>query len=278
MRGRQEWNGRIPAVPARVAWGLATAWTLLAAPASADAQAADSLPFASGERLTFSARVEKVGTIGRGEMTVEGPVEVRGVTTYKLRFSIDTRVGPVNVVNRSESWLDVTRGPARVTALRFHKHERQPFSRHDERVEMYPDQRRWQGAAGTAGESPTDAPLDELSFLYFLRTLPLDADTAVRFDRHFEAGRNPTIVRVLGRETVTTPAGEFRTVRVEMRVRDARHYKGEGVIRLNLTDDHCRLPVRIESRMPVVGTVVLTLESYTRGVAHAPAPVIARAP
>ena len=47
-----------------------------------------------------------------------------------------------------------------------------------------------------------------------------------------------------------------------MRVRDSRRYKGEGVIRINLSDDSIRIPVRIESAMPVIGTAVMTLESF----------------
>ena len=47
---------------------------------------------------------------------------MRGRSAYRLRFEFGTRVGPVKVVNRTESWLD----PERMTALRFHKHEKQP--------------------------------------------------------------------------------------------------------------------------------------------------------
>jgi len=53
-----------------------------------------------------------------------------------------------------------------------------------------------------------------------------------------------------------------------MRVRDPRRYRGEGVIRIHITDDRCRLPVRIQSTMPVVGTTVLTLESHTHPQDH----------
>jgi hypothetical protein len=60
---------------------------------------------------------------------------------------------------------------------------------------------------------------------------------------------------------IPTPMGELKTVLVEMRVRDPKHYKGDGVIRFNLTDDECRLPARIESTMPIVGKAVLTMKS-----------------
>lgn len=253
-------------------WAVALGWVLLLPVHATRAQrpGMDSLAFAPGERLTFTVRVGKVGTIGRGEMTVDGPDEVRGVAAFRLRFGIDTRVGPVRVVNRTESWID----PTRMAALRFHKHEKHPLNSSDQRVELYPDQGRWQDASGAAGDLSCAHPLDELSYIYYLRTLPLPNDTTFLFAHHFDAARNPTVVRVLGRETVTTPAGEFRTVMVEMRVRDARHYKGDGVIRLNLSDDAARLPVRVQSQMSVVGAAVLTLESYTRGGASA----VARAP
>ena len=66
-------------------------------------------------------------------------------------------------------------------------------------------------------------------------------------------------MRVLQREQVSTPAGTFNTVVVEMRVRDPQHYKGEGTIRFSISEDGCRLPVRIESNIPDAGNVVLTL-------------------
>jgi hypothetical protein len=71
-------------------------------------------------------------------------------------------------------------------------------------------------------------------------------------------------VRVLGRERVSTPAGSFNTVVVEMRVRDPQHYKGEGTIRFSISEDGCRLPVRIESNIPDAGNVVLTLADAGR--------------
>ena len=227
-----------------------------------------ALPFAVGDTLSYSARVSKVGRVGRAMMWVDGPSEIRGTAAWVLRFRFSARVGPVKAEDRTESWID-----ARTMAtLRFHKHERHPLSRHDEQVELFPAERRWQADDGETGESASAAPLDELSFMYFIRTLPLVADTTFVFDRHYDAARNPTIVKVLGRESVATGDGEFQTVRLEMRVRDPRRYRGEGIIRINLTDDARRLPVRIESAMPVIGTAVLTLDSHVSG----PRPLFAR--
>jgi hypothetical protein len=232
--------------------GLAVA-ALAASSVQLSAQAAPTLPFAVGERLVYEGRVRGIG--GKGTMWIAGPVDVRGVATYELHFNFSARVGPFTVSQKSTSWLD----PVRMAAMRFEKRERHLLARRDEKVELFPDERRWRASTGETGSSPTSAPLDELSFIYFVRTLSLTPDTTLRLDRHFDLDRSPTIVRVLGREQVSTPAGSFHTVVVEMRVRDPQHYKGEGTIRFSISDDGCRLPVRIESNIPDAGNVVLTL-------------------
>ena len=232
---------------------LAFAASLAALSAPLSAQEPATLPFALGERLVYEGRVR--GVTGRGTMWVDGPVYIRGIPTYELHFDFLARVGPLSVSQKTTSWLD----PERMAVMRFEKRERHLLARREEAVELFPEERRWQAKGGETGASPTAAPLDELSFIYFIRTLPLTSDSTLRFERHFDADRSPTIVRRLGREQVNTPAGSFGTVVVEMRVRDPQHYKGEGTIRFSISDDRCRLPVRIESNIPDAGRVVLTL-------------------
>lgn len=216
------------------------------------------LPFTIGEKLNYRVSVSKMGKVGTGSMWVEGPVDVRGVSTWLLRFDFQAGLGPMKAVDRTSSWLD----PERMATQRYFKHEKHVLAKHDERVEIFASEGKWTAADGASGTSPTTEPLDELSFMYFIRTLALKDDTTYRFDRHFDPARSPTGVKVVRREVVTTPAGKFQTVLVEMRVRDARRYRGEGLIRINLSDDAMRIPVRIESQMPVIGSAVMTLESY----------------
>ena len=244
-------NGLTGIVVVALAWG---------GPSMIAAQSHVALPFGVGERLTYRVRMPKMRASGHGAMWVEGPVDVRGIATYLLRFDMTVGVGPMQGTDRTASWLDRDR----LMALRYAKRESHPLARHREQIELFPAERRWDAGSAGSGASATDAPLDELSFLYFLRTLPLVRDSTFEFNRHFDAERNPTTVRVLGRERVTTGAGVFETIAIEMRVRDPRRYAGEGVIRIHLTDDRCRLPVRIASEMPVFGTTVLTLESHTQ--------------
>jgi uncharacterized protein DUF3108 len=216
-----------------------------------------ALPFSIGEKLTYEVRLANGGKVGTATMWVEGPVDVRGTSTYVLRFDSRIRIALLSAVSSSSSWFDPLQG----SSLRFLKHERNPLTHNDESVDLYPDKKEWRSAKGDSGQSASSTPLDELSFMYFIRTLPMTPGATYRFDRHFDAARNPTTVSVIRREVIPTPMGELRVILVEMRVRDPRHFKGEGVIRIHLTDDNCRLPARIESTMPVVGTAVLTIAS-----------------
>jgi len=215
------------------------------------------LPFSVGEKLTYEVRVGNGGKVGTATMWIEGPVDVRGISTYVLRFDSRIRIAFLTAVSRSSSWFDPIRG----SSLRFFKHETNPLTRNDEAVDLFPDQKEWKSAKGEISQSPSSEPLDELSFMYFIRTLAMTPGATYRFDRHFDSARNPVTVNVIRREVIPTPMGELAVFLVEMRVRDPRHYKGEGIIRIYLTDDDCRLPAKIESTMPVIGTAILTIDS-----------------
>lgn len=240
------------------------AFTAVALPTFGITQVPDELPFRPGERLTYSVRLSRFGTVGKATMSLEGPVSIRGLAAYALRFELRARVGPFTATERTESWVDL----AQMASLRFSKEERSPFARRDEAVEIFLDSGRWQASDGTEGEVTAAAPLDELSFIYFIRTLVLKPDSLYEFNRHFDILRNPTTLRLLKRDTITTAAGRFPVTLVEMRVRDSRRYKEEGIIRIYLSEDDMRLPVRIESVMPVGRMTVLTLDSHISPRAH----------
>ena len=215
------------------------------------------LPFSIGEKLSYDVSLARGSKIGEATMWIEGPVVVRGTSTYMLLFNSRVRLALFTGVSSSGSWFD----PVKKTSLRYFKDERSILNHETVAVDLYPEEKRWKAQDGTTGNSLSDSSLDELSFMFFIRTLPLSPGTSFSFDRHFDAARNPIIVNIVRREITATPIGELHTVLVEMRVRDPKHYKGEGVIRINLTDDDCRLPVRIESTMPIIGKAIMTIKS-----------------
>lgn len=215
------------------------------------------LPFFIGEKLTYDVTLAAGNKVGESTMWVDGPAVVRGTSTYLLLFNSRVRLALFTGVSSSGSWFD----PVRKTSLRYFKDERSILAKENVAVDFYPEEKKWKAQDGTAGNSLSDSSLDELSFMFFIRTLPLSPGSSFSFDRHFDAARNPVIVNIVRREVTATPLGELHTVLVEMHVRDPRHYKGEGIIRINLTDDECRLPARIESTMPIIGKAVMTIKS-----------------
>jgi hypothetical protein len=237
------------------------ALTLLAnAPASAQSSC---LPFGPGEQLTYAVKAAKLGARGKLVMSVMGPAELRGRPAWLLRSEASVGVGFIKGSDKSTSWID----PARLATLRFTQQERHVVSRANDSVEVFPDERRWERSDGRTGETLTGEPLDVLSYIYFLRTLALTADATWTLNRHLDSDRNPTIVAVTGRDSLETSAGRFAGWKVEMHVRDKDHYGGVGTLKLLISDDERRLPVRIESVMPMVGAAVMTLSAVT----HSPA-------
>jgi hypothetical protein len=245
------------ALPVRRSLGMMAVMFGLSVPALTPQAKPDSLPFAPGERLTFTGRV-RAGVGGGGSLWIDGPQEVRGTSTWVLHSDMEGRVGPIRATTQNASWLD----PVQMTALRYTSRERHFLSRHDDDVEIFPSEGRWSAAGGLSGELSIRNPLDELSFLYYLRTLPFSGDSTMIVSRHFDVARNPTNLRLVGREEVEVGAGRFRALVVEMRVRDTRRYHGEGVIRVTMSDDRCRLILRLESTVPDAGTATLSLKSY----------------
>jgi hypothetical protein len=236
---------------------LAALFALTLAAPAADAQ--ERFP---AESLVYSARSSRFGGMGRATMWTQD-ADLRGVPVAFARFEFRTRVALLTVEDRSASWIAGST-PEMLRTLRYTKHERNPFGGTNEDVEIMPDGRTWSARDGRSGALVTDRPLDELSFIYLVRMLSLDSEGTLEVRRHYDGARNPVWITYIGRDTVEIASGRFRVVSVEMRVSDPRRYKGDGVIRFDLSDDACRLPVRIRSQVPLAGTSTLTLESYTR--------------
>ena len=245
---------------------LAPAGNAADAPGGGGSVAPDA-PFAPGEELVFGVRSSRFGQIGEAYMRVAGPDTLRGREAYVLSFDFSAKVLLFRVSDRTRSWFD----PGTASSLRYTKRERSPLSDRDEEVEIYPDERRWV-EDGVAGELLTPSPLDELSFLYYVRMLPLLDGDVYRLERHFDARRNPVTIAVAGRESrreaVGTPIeGTYELIVVDMQVPDGRQDGGTTRIRLYVTDDAAHVPVRLETAMPFGGTMVLELKAR---LVHAP--------
>jgi hypothetical protein len=112
---------------------------------------------------------------------------------------------------------------------------------------------------------PTDEPLDDVSFLYFARTIPLEVGQTYTFYRYYKESGNPVVLKVLRREKVRVPLGEFDTIVIQPVVRAGGLFGEGGEAEVYLTDDSRRLLVQLRSKVPVLGYLNLELVSYERG-------------
>lgn len=216
-----------------------------------------SHPFAPGEELTYTAKVGIFGSVGRGVMKVAGLDDFKGRESLLLQFDYEGKFLVFGLENHTRSWVD----PVTLRSFRYESSEKSPLATSHDAVDIDPGTGRWSALDGTSGDASTDAPLDELSFMYFVRTLPLNDTLEHSFDRFYNTERNPVRVRVVRREEIAVPAGIFSTILVELRVLNAKRYENkEGVILINFTDDERRLPVRLESSVKTAGSLVLALE------------------
>lgn len=219
------------------------------------------VPFGPGERLEYQVKMG-VFSVGEGYMAVEGVEDVRGHPSYHIRMGIRGGVFFAKVNDRYDSWL----GTHDLVSRRYIRdiHEVNYKSRRE--FAIYPEARRWERVdADQADTMSTSQPLDEIAFLYFLRTLPLEVGQTYTLDRYFKTDGNPVVIRVLRKERKEVPAGTFNTIVVQPIIQTDGLFSEGGKAEVYFTDDADRHLVYLRSEIPVVGSVTLHLRSVREG-------------
>jgi len=227
------------------------------------AQELPAVPFGPGERAEYAVSLGIFGNVGRGSMEVVGIDDVDGHPTYHLRLEIDGKVTFARVDDTMESWMDV-RG---LFSRRLHKDQHEVNYKTNRWYDLHPEelwyQRRETGQIDTLA---SHEPLDEISFLYFVRTLPLDPGDVYTFNRYFKRSGNPVTIRVLRRETMEGADGTRIPVVVVQPIIQTDGLFGEGgEAEVYFTDDRRRILVKMTSRVPIIGRLGLTLTGYSPG-------------
>ncbi|HJX86607.1 MAG TPA: DUF3108 domain-containing protein [Gemmatimonadales bacterium] len=203
-------------------------------------------PFAVGETLSYDA---KLGYFPIGSATASvGRAREQGADAFVFAFAGAGGPPGVRVQYELTSWTRSTR----FASLRFHRKMVQGNSVEEQRYQIVPDSSRYRlEGGGQDWMAPRDA-LDELAFMYYLRTAPLESGRSYTISRYFRSGYNPIQVRVVGRESVTLyDNSSVPCFVLEVTTRGT-------TMRVRLTDDARRLPVQVEVPMPF-GTVSLDL-------------------
>ncbi len=221
------------------------------------------VPFGPGERAEYSVTLGILGKVGEGSMEVVGTTEVDGHLTYHLRFNLFGKVLVGKVDDTFESWFDV----AGLFSRRFTKKQHEINYRADKQYEFYPERMVYRRPE-TGEEKPlgSPTPLDDVSFLYYARTLDLSPGKSYTLNRYFSESGNPVTLKVLRREVMTNPNGDAIPVVVVQPIINTDGLFGQGgEAEIYFTDDWRRIPVKLTSRVPIIGRLGLTLTGYTAG-------------
>lgn len=241
---------------------ITLATVLLLISMSGHAAAGEHHPFRPGEKMHF---VLKYGVVpaGSAALEVHDMAEIQGVRAY--HFVMTARSNSFvdmffKVRDRIDSFADVDMKHS----LYYKKDQKEGKTRRNITVDF-----NWDKNESTYVNFNTEPKVisllpgtfDPLSVFYYSRLLNLDQDKP--FEHPVTDGEKNLmgILRVLGRETISVPAGTFETLVLEpdlKKVEGVFSKKQRAKIKLWVTDDERRLLVQMKSKA-MVGSFVAEL-------------------
>lgn len=218
-------------------------------------------PFHAGESLRFSVQY---GFIHAGSAWLEVPevAEWNGHRAWRLvaRAESNSFFDKVyKVRNRIESLWDQDS----LFSWRYFENRHEGKYTAMDTITYEPDSLRMCYSNGQ--KYPVPGPVqDALSSFYLTRMRALPIGGRIGFDYHASRKTAPMEVRVLGRETVKTPAGKFKCVVIEPLIKAGGIFKNKGRLVIWLTDDDRRMPVLMKSKV-MIGSVKVVLQEVKSG-------------
>ena len=232
----------------------------------AEGAAAARVPVFAGETLRYDMTI--LG-IEAGEVVLQSVADrFEGRPAYRIEMTVETNADISRIFlvrDRLRSWVDTDS----LASLCFHKRTVEGRRVREEVITF--DQGRGVAHRGDKVILFDEPAFDTLSSVYLARTLPLDESSPIRMT---VVAKNAFLLNVewQGRQLVKTPAGTFRTIRVEPKSPGENLIaKGRNLV-LWLTDDERHLPVQIRSSL-AVGNLVGKLKSIEKAASPlTPAP------
>ncbi len=210
------------------------------------------VPFKVGERLTYQAKVNFMNA-GQATMSVEGVETIRDHPTYHTIFTVKGRVLFFHVDDHYESWFDTTT----LVSLHHVQHIDESNNKIDKVYDFYPERRVY---VRNGQENPSvEQPLDEGSFIYFMRSVPLEVGKTYEFNRYYQPAKNPVVIKVDRREHISVPAGEFDAIVLKPVIKSKGLFGENGQAEVWFSADSNRTLLKLKSKLPV-GTLYLELK------------------
>ncbi|MBA3657110.1 MAG: DUF3108 domain-containing protein [Gemmatimonadaceae bacterium] len=221
------------------------------------------VPFNVGERFDYEVRFGPL-KVGDGHMEVTARETIRGRDAWHTAFWVHGGTFFYQVNDVLESWIDVQT----FSSLRFIQQLEEGSQDRERHFEIYPDRgyfvesKTVKGKLKTGNQEKTvENPLDDGSFLFFIRTIPLKVGETYSFNRYFRPDRNPVRVRVLRKERITVPAGTFDAIVLQPVIKTKGIFSEDGRAEIWLSDDERRIMLQLKSKLSF-GSLNLHLRSF----------------
>jgi hypothetical protein len=231
-------------------------------------------PFAIGERAVYDVRFGFIHA-GTGSLAVMDIDTVRNRAAWRFRLTFSAGVNLLlykySVRDTMQSWVDT----ATLQSLRFNQDQVDGGRTRVKRYEIFPERRAFTDAGKPEQASVAD-PLDDLSFLFFVRTQDLTVGTTRVFPRHFKPESNPVILKVLRKDTIEAAGRTWNTIVVQPIIKTSTIFSDGGRAQVWISDDPARVIVQINSRWSF-GSITMKLRSYQASARAAESPGAARA-
>jgi len=226
------------------------------------------LPFENQERFEYQVKYGFLG-VGSAVLEVVGIDSVRGTPAVHTAFSVSGGVRVYHVDDHYESWFD----PISFSTLRAIQNIHEGSYNPKRQFEFFPERRTF-SENGKPESETLPVPMDEISFLFFLRTIPLEVGKTYEFTRYFRPDKNPVRVIVDRKEHIRVPAGEFNTIVVRPVIKTTGLFGEGGRAEVWFTDDTTRTLVQLKSSLKF-GSLNLYLRNRRAGTAWEGATTIA---
>jgi len=236
---------------------------LLAAVPEAFAQTAPSagrakVPFSVGERMEYEVRFGRL-KVGNAHMEVVALEQMRGRTVWHTAFWVQGGNFMYRVNDVYESWIDAET----LSSLKFVQELNEGGKNTERRFEIFPERAAFiqTNKRDAKEEKSVSNPLDDGSFLYFIRTIPLVVGETYDFNRYFRPDRNPVRIKVLRKEKIRVPAGSFDAIVIQPVIKTKGIFSENGHAEIWLSDDDRHVMLQLKSRLSF-GSLNLYLKRY----------------
>lgn len=223
-----------------------------------------AVPFAVGESFEYGAKFGTFGfNVGEATLKVVGIDTVRGVPSWHLSLieNASALIGLYNNQTRLESWA----GTRDLVSRRFvHWVKERGKQIADDDFQIFGDSGYYRNRTEAATKPTPADPLDDLTFVYYLRTMELKVGETYTLPRYFRADHNPVTVTVVKHDSIDMPEGNRCYCLLLHPVVDEPNglFSKKADAKLWLTDDGLRIPVQIQSSTGF-GDVTLKLRKIT---------------